>query len=92
MSNERPQSAILLATGSPASPGFTEALYQDSDGALLSSSTVGGGLFEEGEGGEDAAGDKGLPAHVVGPGELGVRGSGNGLNFIVLLSMPSDSV
>ncbi|CAN0150950.1 unnamed protein product, partial [Laminaria digitata] len=73
LSNENPTCAILLATGSPASPGFEEALYQDSAGALLSISTIGGGLVDEGEG-EEAAGTKSLPAHVVGPGELGVRG------------------
>ena len=32
-------------------------------------------MLDEGEGEGDAAGDKGLPPHVVGPGELGVRGS-----------------
>eukprot|EP00904_Undaria_pinnatifida_P002401 jgi/Undpi1/12161/HiC_scaffold_5.g01837.m1 len=75
LSYERPTSAILLATGSPASPGFVEALYQDSAGVLLSSSTIGGGLGEDGGGGGEEAGVKGLPPHVVGPGELGVRGS-----------------
>lgn len=80
LSIEHPSSTVLLATGSPASPGFTEALFQDSSGALLSSSSVGGGdaaaaSEAQDEPGEEAAGIKGALAHVVGPGELGVRGA-----------------
>lgn len=42
---------------------------------MLSSSTVGGEPLENDEDGEERAGSKGALAHVVGPGELGVRGA-----------------
>eukprot|EP00752_Nemacystus_decipiens_P008411 g7521.t1 len=73
LSSERPSSAVVLATGSPASPGFAEVEFQDAAGELLPSAAVSGGPAE-GEGGE-AKGDKGGLAHVVGPGELGIRGA-----------------
>lgn len=72
LSSERSSSAIVLATGSPASPGFTEVTFQDAAGGLLPSAAVSGG--PEGDG-EEAKGEKGGLAHVVGPGELGIRGS-----------------
>ncbi|CAN0043581.1 unnamed protein product, partial [Ectocarpus sp. 13 AM-2016] len=76
LSSERPSSAILLATGSAASPGFAEASFEDEAGSLLSSSSVAaaGGHADGDEGEEEGTGDKGGPAHVVGPGELGIRG------------------
>ncbi|CAN0363490.1 unnamed protein product, partial [Hapterophycus canaliculatus] len=76
LSSERPSSAILLATGSAASPGFAEASFEDAAGALLpSSSTAAIGGQAGGDDGEEIKGDKGALAHVVGPGELGIRGS-----------------
>lgn len=75
LSIERPSSAILLATGSAASPGFAEVSFEDEIGALLSSSTVAAaGGHADGDD-EEGTGDKGGPAHVVGPGELGIRGA-----------------
>lgn len=62
--------------GSPGSPSFTEALFEDAAGALLlSSSTAVDGGEEEGEGKGEEKGSKGPLAHVVGPGELGIRGA-----------------
>lgn len=76
LSSERPSSAILLATGSAASPGFAEASFEDAAGVLLTSSstaaTGGQGAVDDEEEGK---GNKGALAHVVGPGELGIRGS-----------------
>lgn len=75
LSSERPSSAILLATGSAASPGFAEASFEDEAGSLLSSSSVAAaGGHADGDDAEEGTGDKGGPAHVVGPGELGIRG------------------
>ncbi|CAB1113977.1 unnamed protein product [Ectocarpus sp. CCAP 1310/34] len=76
LSSERPSSAILLATGSAASPGFAEASFEDEAGSLLSSSSVAaaGGHADGDEEEEAGTGDKGGGAHVVGPGELGIRG------------------
>lgn len=75
LSSERPSSAIVLATGSPASPEFVEVAFEDAAGALLPSAAVSGGT-DVGDGdGEEAKGEKGGLAHVVGPGELGIRGS-----------------
>lgn len=75
LSSERPSSAVLLATGSPASPGFAEVAFEDAAGALLPSSSTAGGKQAGAEEEEEGAGEKGAPAHVVGPGELGIRGS-----------------
>ncbi|CAM9955197.1 unnamed protein product, partial [Ectocarpus fasciculatus] len=77
LSSERPSSAVLLATGSAASPGFAEASFQDEAGSLLSSSSVAAaaGGHADGDDEEEGTGDKGGPAHVVGPGELGIRGA-----------------
>lgn len=76
LSSERPSSAILLATGSAASPGFAEASFEDAAGALLlTSSTAATDDQAEGGDAEEIKGDKGALAHVVGPGELGIRGS-----------------
>ena len=66
---------MLIATGSPASPGFTEVLFEDDAGALLPSAAVEGGVSPEQEREEDEPlGEKGPLTHVVGPGELGIRG------------------
>lgn len=73
LSSERPSSAIVLATGSPASPGFAEVAFQDAAGGLLPSAAVSGG--PAGGDAEEAKGEKGGLAHVVGPGELGIRGA-----------------
>lgn len=75
LSSERPSAAILLATGSPGSPLFTEALFEDAGGALLRSSSTAVSGSEDGGGEEEEKGKKGPLAHVVGPGELGIRGS-----------------
>lgn len=80
LSSERPSSAVLLATGSPASPDFTEALFEDDAGVLLSTAAVGGTSTTGGEGGEEPdegekVGVKGALAHVVGPGEMGIAGA-----------------
>ncbi|CAN0106013.1 unnamed protein product [Ascophyllum nodosum] len=75
LSHDRPSSAVLIATGSPASPGFTEVLFEDDAGALLPSAAVEGGVSPEQEREEDEPlGEKGPLTHVVGPGELGIRG------------------
>lgn len=77
-SADRPSSAILLATGSLASPGFTEALFEDKSGALCSTLTIASGAISDvggsGQGGDEGTGEKSAPAHVVGPGELGIKG------------------
>lgn len=73
-SHNNPSSTVLLATGSPASPGFTEALFEDGAGALLSRASIGEGTSTKQEHEEHVGGGKDGPAHVVGPGELGLRG------------------
>lgn len=72
-SHNNPSSAVLLATGSPASPGFTETLFEDGAGSLLPRASVGEGTSTKQED-EERVGEKDGPAHVVGPGELGLRG------------------
>lgn len=77
LSSARPSAAALLATGSLASPSFAEAVFEDSAGALLPSSVVGvspAGEEDEPQEDEVVAGTKGALSHVVGPGELGIRG------------------
>lgn len=75
LSSERPSSAALLATGPTASPGFAEVVFEDTAGGLLPSAAVSGGPGGEDGVEEEAKGEKAGLAHVVGPGELGIRGS-----------------
>lgn len=79
LSADRPSSALILATGSSASPRFTEVVFEDDSGALLStSSAVIDGSRNGAKSEQDVTvglvGAKAGPAHVVGPGELGIRG------------------
>lgn len=75
LSVDRPSSAMVLATGSPSSPGFAEVTFSDENGSLLSSVSLGSEKNAD-EGGDSATSRVPVgPAHVVGPGELGIRGS-----------------
>lgn len=73
LSSEHPSSAIVLAAGSPASPEFAEVAFEDAAGVLLPSAAVSNGPAGGGE--EEVKGEKRGLAHIVGPGELGIRGS-----------------